>query len=53
VLWLECELDSESPGGDHTIAVLRIITLEDRGSHTPPLVFHGSSFKALSEHIPE
>lgn len=46
-LTLDCSLEAELPGGDHVIALLRIHAIEvDAG--IPPLVFHGSRYRALA-----
>ncbi|MET9827939.1 flavin reductase family protein [Streptomyces sp. NPDC006385] len=45
--WFECSLAAELPGGDHTIALLRIHRVRTDPA-TPPLVFHGSRFRRLA-----
>ncbi|WP_432498900.1 flavin reductase family protein [Kineococcus gypseus] len=46
-VWLECSVHSEVPAGDHDVVLLRVHTM---GSvpDTEPLVWHASSFRALS-----
>jgi flavin reductase (DIM6/NTAB) family NADH-FMN oxidoreductase RutF len=46
-LWLECSLESESPAGDHTVALLRVHGHEARANGPDPLIFHGSAFRSL------
>jgi flavin reductase (DIM6/NTAB) family NADH-FMN oxidoreductase RutF len=46
-LWLDCSLDTELPGGDHTIVLLRIHGLQVEPRRAP-LVFHGSRFRRLA-----
>lgn len=44
--WLDCSLYAELPGGDHTVALLRVEELSaDPGA--APLVFHDSRFRQL------
>jgi flavin reductase (DIM6/NTAB) family NADH-FMN oxidoreductase RutF len=45
--WLDCELHSEVPAGDHTILLLRIVALRTFPGAVP-LVFHGSKFRQLA-----
>lgn len=49
-VWLECSLYAEHPAGDHSIALLEVAAL-GADPDLSPLVFHGSSFRAL--HMPE
>jgi flavin reductase (DIM6/NTAB) family NADH-FMN oxidoreductase RutF len=46
-LWLDCSVDTELPGGDHTIVLLRIHGLQAEPNQAP-LVFHGSRFRRLA-----
>jgi flavin reductase (DIM6/NTAB) family NADH-FMN oxidoreductase RutF len=46
-LWLDCTLESETPAGDHTVAVLRVHGYETRANSVDPLIFHGSAFHSL------
>ncbi len=43
---LACELHAEYPGGDHTVVLLRILSLSANPA-VDPLVFHASSFRSL------
>ncbi|SFK65631.1 flavin reductase family protein [Amycolatopsis sacchari] len=45
--WLDCELDSEIPAGDHRIALLRVRAFQTETGNAP-LVFHRSAFRRLS-----
>jgi len=45
--WLECEIDSVHPGGDHDIILFRVLDLDADGT-VPPLVFHASKFQRLA-----
>lgn len=44
--WLECSLESELPGGDHVVVLLRVHA--HRVLETGPLVFHGSTFTTVA-----
>jgi flavin reductase (DIM6/NTAB) family NADH-FMN oxidoreductase RutF len=46
-LWLDCELHAEVVAGDHTIVVLRIVSLQPHPD-AEPIVFYGSSFRKLA-----
>lgn len=46
-LWLECEISSESPAGDHQVVVLEVKALQ-MDAEVEPLVFHGSAFRRLA-----
>jgi 3-hydroxy-9,10-secoandrosta-1,3,5(10)-triene-9,17-dione monooxygenase reductase component len=41
--WVDCTIEAEHPGGDHTIVIGRIHSL-DAHSESEPLVFHRGSF---------
>ncbi|PTR23526.1 flavin reductase (DIM6/NTAB) family NADH-FMN oxidoreductase RutF [Rhodococcus sp. OK519] len=45
-VWLECELQSLLPGGDHTIVLLRVLGLE-ADTEREPLVYLAGSVRAL------
>lgn len=45
-VWLECEIWSETPAGDHTVVMLQIKGLF-RDEEVEPLVFHSSTFRRL------
>jgi len=45
--WLECALDTEHMAGDHTVALLRVLSLAGDPARQP-LVFHGSRFRGLT-----
>ena len=45
--WLECSLFEEVEAGDHIIALLEVHGL-DTSPHTPPLIFHGSTFRRMA-----
>lgn len=45
--WLDCELDSEVPAGDHHIALLRVRAFQTEADNAP-LVFHRSAFRRLT-----
>jgi len=49
-LWLDCQLESEFPAGDHDIALLRIQTMSTF-PEIDPLVFHRSMFHRLAGRI--
>ena len=44
---LECSMEGETPAGDHEVVLLRVHALATDPA-TPPLVFHGSTFRRLS-----
>ncbi len=44
--WLECSVESELPGGDHVVVLLRVHG--HRVLETGPLVFHGSTFTTVA-----
>ena len=44
--WLECDVHSEVPAGDHSIVLLQIRGMETTPG-VPPLIFHGSRFRRL------
>ena len=46
-LWLDCELVSETPAGDHHVVILEVkaVKVED---DREPLIFHRSSFRQLA-----
>ena len=44
--WLECSVESELPGGDHVVVLLRVHA--HRVLETGPLVFHGSTFTTVA-----
>jgi flavin reductase (DIM6/NTAB) family NADH-FMN oxidoreductase RutF len=46
VAWFECEVSEEFPAGDHIIALLRIIAMQEFPERQP-LVFHRSDFHKL------
>lgn len=45
-IWLECEVWSETPAGDHTVIILEIKGMF-RNEDVEPLVFHSSTFRRL------
>jgi flavin reductase (DIM6/NTAB) family NADH-FMN oxidoreductase RutF len=45
--WLDCSVHSEVHAGDHTIVLLQIHGLH-ADPHTPPLIFHASTFRRLA-----
>ncbi|MBS2537360.1 flavin reductase family protein [Catenulispora sp. NF23] len=45
--WLECQIDSVLPAGDHDIVVFQVLDL-DADATVPPLVFHASKFQRLA-----
>ncbi|WP_431969330.1 flavin reductase family protein [Actinacidiphila sp. bgisy160] len=50
--WLTCELWNEYDGGDHTLAVGRVLTVgADPGRE--PLIFHRSRYRELAPAVPE
>jgi len=46
--WIDCEIQSEHDGGDHTVAVCRVVDL-DADHARRPLVFFQSGFQRLLE----
>jgi flavin reductase (DIM6/NTAB) family NADH-FMN oxidoreductase RutF len=44
--WLDCSIERQIPAGDHDIVLLRVHAL-DADVSVPPLVFHGSRYRAL------
>lgn len=46
--WIDCDLDAEYDGGDHTIALGRVKALGSDESR-PPLVFHRGLFRMLAD----
>lgn len=42
VAWIECEIDSDYPAGDHTIVVGRVLELEAPSDRNPLAFFRGS-----------
>lgn len=44
--WLDCEVYSEVPAGDHLIVLLQIHAMATTPG-VPPLIFHGSRFRRL------
>lgn len=46
-MWLDCEIDSTTPVGDHQIVVLRVHATSV-GSDQVPLVYHERKFHSLS-----
>ena len=51
VATFECTLDQEVPAGDHTIVLLALQAVRDRGG-ADPLIFHRSGFPQLRWHHP-
>lgn len=43
VAWLDCELEREVDGGDHTIVIARVTALSEH-REAPPLLFYRSAF---------
>lgn len=41
---LECELHTVADGGDHTIAIGRVVAVEHPTEHVPPLLFYRGTF---------
>jgi len=49
-IWMECEILSETPAGDHHIVVLEVKSI--RVEHdVEPLIYHASKFRHLSEAV--
>jgi flavin reductase (DIM6/NTAB) family NADH-FMN oxidoreductase RutF len=51
VATFECTIDREVPAGDHTIVLLALQSVRDRGG-ADPLIFHRSRFPQLRRHHP-
>ena len=51
VATFECTVDREVPAGDHTIVLLALQAVRDRGG-ADPLIFHRSRFPQLRSHHP-
>lgn len=49
VLRLECAVSQQVRAGDHDIVVLSVLSVQP-GTDANPLVFHGSTYRALAEH---
>ena len=45
-LWLDCEIYSETPAGDHTIVLLEVKSLKVNDDHDP-LIYHSAAFRSL------
>jgi flavin reductase (DIM6/NTAB) family NADH-FMN oxidoreductase RutF len=45
-LWLDCEIYSETPAGDHSIVLLKVKSLKVRGDRDP-LIYHSAAFRSL------
>lgn len=45
--WLECNVESAHPGGDHVILVARVDRMEPPDEDRPPLVFHRGSYTTV------
>lgn len=45
-LWLDCEIYSETPAGDHTIVLLEVKSLKVSDDHDP-LIYHSAAFRSL------
>jgi flavin reductase (DIM6/NTAB) family NADH-FMN oxidoreductase RutF len=46
-LWMDCEIVSETPAGDHKIVLLEVKSLKVE-STMEPLVYHNAQFRALA-----
>ncbi|MEV6320615.1 flavin reductase family protein [Nocardia sp. NPDC051787] len=46
--WLDCDLEQEVDGGDHTIVIARVTALSEH-REAPPLLFYRSAFGRLDE----
>lgn len=44
--WIDCVLEREVDGGDHTLAIARVTALSERRD-VPPLLFYRASFERL------
>jgi flavin reductase (DIM6/NTAB) family NADH-FMN oxidoreductase RutF len=49
-VWLECSIHSEVPAGDHDVVLLRVHAMGYE-PQTEPLVWHASSFRALTPKV--
>ncbi|NIZ91704.1 flavin reductase family protein [Kineococcus rubinsiae] len=49
-VWLECSIHSEVPAGDHDVVLLRVHAMGHE-AQTEPLVWHASSFRALTPKV--
>lgn len=47
-LWMDCEIASEIPAGDHQIVVLEVKSLKVESS-MEPLVYHAAQFRELAQ----
>jgi 3-hydroxy-9,10-secoandrosta-1,3,5(10)-triene-9,17-dione monooxygenase reductase component len=47
--WIDCALEAEYPGGDHTIVVGRVHALEANPSSGSPLLFHRGAYRLLED----
>ena len=45
-LWLDCEIYSETPAGDHTIVLLEVKSLKVSDDRDP-LIYHSAAFRSL------
>jgi flavin reductase (DIM6/NTAB) family NADH-FMN oxidoreductase RutF len=52
VAWIDCTLEDEFPGGDHTIVVGRVRAL-DADTTRAPLVFHRGAYGLLGVTVPD
>jgi flavin reductase (DIM6/NTAB) family NADH-FMN oxidoreductase RutF len=43
--WLDCEVEAEHPGGDHTIVIGRVRALEVADATGEPLLFYRAAFR--------
>lgn len=50
---LECELHDVADGGDHTIAIGRVLAVEHPAEHVQPLLFYRGAFAAPPPPLPE
>jgi flavin reductase (DIM6/NTAB) family NADH-FMN oxidoreductase RutF len=46
-LWLDCEIVSETPAGDHKIVLLEVRSLKVE-AEMEPLIYHGAKFRELA-----
>jgi len=46
--WLDCDLYDEFPAGDHSIAVGRVIALDQLDEQAAPLVFWHSAYRTIT-----
>jgi flavin reductase (DIM6/NTAB) family NADH-FMN oxidoreductase RutF len=46
--WLDCEISTSIPAGDHDVVLLEVKTAAVNGE-SPPLVFHNSHFRVLAQ----